>query len=156
MTVKELTVSHDRRNGYMLNGRLGRNGYDWWWHSLIGVNKKTLEKKPFFIEYYIINPRLGQDQPVLGQLEEHKERGIRPSYAMIKVGSWGKGSSKQIHEFFPVKDFSASKEFMDVRISGFRPFLRSITEPALTAGITLGLLLTTTSSCLPTRAVLRI
>ena len=31
----------DYRNGYMLTGSLAKRGYDWWWHSLIGVSRKT-------------------------------------------------------------------------------------------------------------------
>ena len=50
------------RNGYMLSGKRSRRGYDWWWHSLVGVNARTGEKQPFFIEYYVINPALGGDK----------------------------------------------------------------------------------------------
>ena len=104
------------RNGYMLKGALDRRGYDWWWHSLAGAEKKTGGLKPFFIEYYIINPAPGGKQPVLGQLEENKKKGIKPSYAMIKAGSWGKNSAAQLHNFYGVSDFKASRERMDVRI----------------------------------------
>jgi hypothetical protein len=35
----------DRRNGFMLGGRLARRGYDWWWHAL----RATERVQPFFI-----------------------------------------------------------------------------------------------------------
>ena len=49
----------DNRNAYMLKGVLAKRGYDWWWHSLIGVDRKTGERQPFFIEYFIVNPKRG-------------------------------------------------------------------------------------------------
>jgi tocopherol cyclase len=104
------------RNGYMLRGGLARRGYDWWWHSLVGVNKATGEERPFFIEYYVINPALGGKDPIPGQLEENKRNGIKPSYAMLKAGSWGKNGAVQLHNFYGIQDFSASTREMDVKI----------------------------------------
>ncbi|MDP3721147.1 MAG: hypothetical protein Q8R09_01690, partial [Anaerolineaceae bacterium] len=72
----------DDRNRYMLKGKLARRGYDWWWHSLVAINAKTGQKQPFFIEYYVINPALGGDKVIAGQLPENKAKGIKPSYAM--------------------------------------------------------------------------
>ncbi len=106
----------DDRNGYMLRGSLARRGYDWWWHSLVGVNAKTGEKQPFFIEYYIVNPALGGDEAIPGQLPENQAKGRKPSYAMIKAGRWGEGRKAQIHNLYPVSSFSAAKDRMDVRI----------------------------------------
>lgn len=85
------------RNLYMLNGPLQKNGYDWWWHSFTGTNKITGEEKSFFVEYFIINPGLGEKQPVFGQADKSK----KPSYIMIKAGTWGK-DAKQIHAFYPI------------------------------------------------------
>lgn len=104
------------RNGYMLKGRLARRGYDWWWHSLVGVSRVSGQKRPFFIEYYVVNPALGGNSPIPGQLEENKRKGIKPSYAMLKAGSWDENSALQIHNFYGIKDFSASARKMDVRI----------------------------------------
>ncbi len=104
------------RNGYMLDGRLAKKGYDWWWHSLVAENKKTSELRPFFIEYYVVNPALGGAEPVLGQLPANKQQGKRPSYAMIKAGTWGDNSSVQIHNFYGIADFSAAKDTMNVII----------------------------------------
>jgi len=104
------------RNGYMLKGRLARRGYDWWWHSLVGVSRATGEKRPFFIEYYAVNPALGGKNPVPGQHEGNKREGIKPSYAMLKAGSWGKNGTVQVHNFYGIDDFSASTRKMDVRI----------------------------------------
>jgi len=110
----------DDRNGYMLKGKLLRRGYDWWWHSLVGVSTKTGEKQPFFIEYYVINPGLGGDKPVSGQLPANRERGIKPSYAMIKAGCWGQKKKAQIHNLYPISDFSGDRTRMDVRIGPHR------------------------------------
>lgn len=68
----------DDRNGYMLKGISAKRGYDWWWHSLVGISVKTGEKRPFFIEYYVINPALGGESVIPGQLPENHARGSSP------------------------------------------------------------------------------
>lgn len=103
------------KNGYMLKSSLKKNGYDWWWHSLVAINKNTNELKPFFIEYYIINPYTKSNKPIFGQLEENKRNNIKPSYAMIKAGTWGE-DAVQIHNFYGINDFNADYNKMDVRI----------------------------------------
>ena len=97
------------RNAFMLKGALAHEGYDWWWHSFTGKNEKTGEEKAFFIEFFTINPALGGDEPVFGQLPENKERGIRPSYLMVKAGAWGE-DARQLHRFFGWKDVSISAD----------------------------------------------
>jgi hypothetical protein len=87
------------RNSFQLKGALASEGYDWWWHSFTGHNKKTGEEKAFFIEFFTVNPELGGDEPVFGQLPENQEKGIKPSYMMVKAGCWGNGA-KQLHRFF--------------------------------------------------------
>ncbi len=95
---------HDpRRNEFMLHGPLARKGYDWWWHSFTAQDIETGEDTPFFIEFFICNPRLKEDAPVLGQLPENKAAGKRPSYLMIKAGCWGKEHC-QLHRFISLKD----------------------------------------------------
>jgi len=95
---------HDiTRNAFMLHGPLARKGYDWWWHSFTAVDHETGEEKPFFIEFFICNPALAEDEPVLGQLPANKEAGKQPSYLMVKAGSWGKDKC-QLHRFFSLKD----------------------------------------------------
>lgn len=86
------------KNLYMLNGLLGKNGYDWWWHSFTAYHKNTGEEKAFFIEYFVVNPASGTNTPSFGQLPNTTQK---PSYVMIKAGHWGKGA-KQIHRFFPI------------------------------------------------------
>lgn len=101
---------HDaNRNRYMLKGRFATKGYDWWWHSFTGVNARTREEKAFFVEYFIINPGLAEDEPVLGQLPENIINGKRPSYFMVKAGAWGK-DAKQLHRFFSVKDVKIAED----------------------------------------------
>lgn len=106
----------DKRNGYMLKGALARRGYDWWWHSLVGINARTGEKQPFFIEYYVVNPALGGDRAIPGQLPANREKGIKPSYAMVKAGRWGEGRQAQIHNFYPIAEFEADRSKLDARI----------------------------------------
>lgn len=99
----------------MLKGALSKNGYDWWWHSFTAYHRITLKPKAFFIEYFICNPALGGDKAILGQLPENKSKGIKPSYALIKVGTWGK-DARQIHNFYPISQFSYEKDQLKIQI----------------------------------------
>lgn len=90
-----------KRQQCMLTGRFRKKGYDWWWHSFTAINKETKEEKVFFAEFFLINPALGKDKPILGQLKENKEKGIRPSYLMVKCGTWG-SDARQIHRFYGI------------------------------------------------------
>lgn len=103
------------RNFYMLKGPLKTKGYDWWWHNFTGYNRKTGKEKAFFIEYFICNPALGEETPVLGQEKKNQKLGKKPSYAMIKVGSWGE-NPKQIHNFYPISDFTFEKKALSIQI----------------------------------------
>ncbi|MCD8154402.1 MAG: hypothetical protein LUF78_06935 [Clostridiales bacterium] len=104
------------KNEYMLTGSFKKKGYDWWWHSFTAINEVTGEEKAFFIEFFTINPGLAQKKPVFGQLKENKTDNMRPSYLMVKAGSWGTSSDAQsktelqkpcqLHRFFPWKDVS--------------------------------------------------
>ena len=95
---------HDiTRDACMLHGPLRHLGYDWWWHSFTGRDEQTGEEKPFFIEFFVCNPALGGDEPVFGQLPESKEKGIKPSYLMVKAGAWGENHA-QLHRFFAWDD----------------------------------------------------
>ncbi len=95
---------HDiTRDACMLRGPLRHHGYDWWWHSFTAQDAETGEDKPFFIEFFLCNPALAEDAPVLGQLPGNRAAGKRPSYLMVKAGAWGEGAC-QLHRFFPWKD----------------------------------------------------
>ena len=87
----------------MLRGPLARKGYDWWWHSFTAQDAETGEDKPFFIEFFLCNPALAEEEPVLGQLPENRRLGKRPSYLMVKAGAWGEDHC-QLHRFFAWKD----------------------------------------------------
>ncbi len=99
----------------MLKGSLSKKGYDWWWHNFTAYNRKTGEEKVFFIEYFVINPALGGKKAILGQLPENQRNNIKPSYALIKVGTWGK-NAKQLHNFYPIDQFSCPKNSLNVKI----------------------------------------
>ena len=88
-----------KRDECQLTGGFGKQGYDWWWHSFTAYNKRTGEARPFFIEFFLCNPKLGKDYPVFGQLKENQENKVKPSYLMVKVGYWGRGA-RQLHRFF--------------------------------------------------------
>ncbi|MCR4579868.1 MAG: hypothetical protein K5681_05920 [Treponema sp.] len=96
-----------KRNYFMLDGRFARKGYDWWWHNFTAVNEKSGEERAFFIEYFTCNPALANqkkdEMPLLGQAPENKEKGIKPSYLMVKCGCWGEEAC-QLHRFFAWKD----------------------------------------------------
>jgi len=87
------------RNACQLYGAQAKCGYDWWWHSFTAHHASTGEEKAFFIEYFLCNPANGGSEPVLGQLEANKSNGIKPSYLMVKAGSWGTDAA-QLHRFF--------------------------------------------------------
>ena len=87
----------------MLQGPLARQGYDWWWHNFTAQDAETGEEKPFFIEFFVCNPALAEDVPVLGQLPENRAAGKKPSYLMVKAGWWGDDHC-QLHRFFAWKD----------------------------------------------------
>lgn len=74
------------RNAFMLRGSLAKKGYMRFWHSFTGTAVDTDDTRTFFVEYFIINPALGGDQPILGQHPYFKKRGMKPSYVMIKAG----------------------------------------------------------------------
>ena len=84
-----------KRNACQLFGGQAKCGYDWWWHSFTAHHAETGEEKPFFIEYFLCNPKLGGDEPVFGQLPGDR----KPSYLMVKAGTWGTDAA-QLHRFF--------------------------------------------------------
>ena len=103
------------RNAYMLTGALAHRGYDWWWHSLTGVDAETKEERSFFIEYFSINPALGDREAVLGQSITSQATGKRPSYGMLNAGCWGPQAA-QIHNYFPPSSCSFDTHRLEARI----------------------------------------
>ncbi len=87
------------RNECQLYGGQAKCGYDWWWHSFTGRHEETGEERAFFIEFFLCNPKSGGDEPVFGQLSENQKNEIKPSYLMVKAGSWGEDGA-QLHRFF--------------------------------------------------------
>jgi tocopherol cyclase len=100
---------HDRkRDAFMLTGPFARKGYDWWWHDFTAVDEETGEEKTFFIEFFTCNPALGGKEPVFGQLAENQKNHVKPSYLMVKCGTWGR-DAVQLHWFFGWDDVKVSK-----------------------------------------------
>ena len=101
---------HDiSRDACMLHGPLRHHGYDWWWHSFTAQDEETGEDKPFFIEFFLCNPALAEEEPVLGQLPANRAAGKRPSYLMVKAGAWGEDHA-QLHRFFAWKDVTLHED----------------------------------------------
>ena len=98
-----------KRNEFQLFGGQAKKGYDWWWHSFTAYNKKTNKPKPFYIEFFLCNPKLAKDEPTFGQLPENQANRVRPSYLMVNVGCWGE-NHKQLHRFFAYKDVDIHKK----------------------------------------------
>lgn len=100
-----------KRNSYMLRGSLARRGYMRWWHSFSGVQENTGVTRTFFIEFFLVNPRLGKDIPILGQHPYYKKRGMKPSYMLVKAGVFPSADSadgKQLHAFYPISSLKAT------------------------------------------------
>lgn len=92
--------THDiSRDRFMLVGGLANTGYDWWWHSFTGRSAQTGEERAFFVEFFLVNPALGGAEPLFGMGPDGLRVGSRPSYLMVKCGTWGAGA-KQLHRFF--------------------------------------------------------
>ena len=97
------------RDYFMLQGPLAKKGYDWWWHSFTAEHAKTGERKSFYIEYFLCNPALAQDKPVIVWNDPAAQKaGRRPYYCMVNVGFWGKPKG-QLHRFFPWKEVTISE-----------------------------------------------
>lgn len=95
----------------MLRGSLSKRGYMRWWHSFCGVQPETGETRTFFVEIFIINPKLGGERPILGQHPYYRKRGMKPSYVMVKAGVFpdehGEGG-RQLHAFYPISALRAT------------------------------------------------
>ncbi len=109
----------------MLTGKLASRGYDWWWHSLTAHHAQTGQPRGFFFEYFVVNPALGGQQPVLGQLPAHQQSGRRPSYAMLNAGAWGT-QPLQIHNYYGIEQASFDHRRLNARIGE-----ATVTETAL-------------------------
>lgn len=127
MNMSDLT-----RNAYMLQGRLAKRGYMRWFHSFSGVQADTGVVRTFFVEYLIMNPGLGGDQPILGQHPFYRKRGMRPSYVMVKAGVFPTADGndgRQLHAFYPINSLKVTKTplvmqiedcfYSENRISGY-------------------------------------
>ena len=105
MTMNKSDIT---RNYCMLKGPLAKKGYDWWWHSFTAEHVQTGQRKAFYIEYFLCNPALAQEEPVIvWNNPEAQKAGKRPSYCMINAGFWGKEKG-QLHRFFPWCEVSIS------------------------------------------------
>lgn len=96
----------------MLWGSLTKKGYMRWWHSFSGTHVETGAVRTFFVEFFIINPGLGGELPILGQHPYYKKRGMKPSYVMVKAGIFPSGEDepgRQLHAFYPISSLKTTK-----------------------------------------------
>ena len=106
-----------KKNRFMLRGAMKKNGFDMWRHSFTGYNKLTGEIRSFFIEFYIVNPGVSLKEVSFGSgLLSSQE--LKPSFFMVKAGSWGK-DGKQLHSFFPIGDISINKRKLEIKSNTF-------------------------------------
>ena len=127
-----MNLSDLKRNAYMLRGSLSKKGYMRWWHSFTGVHADTGESRTFFVEFFVINPGLGGDQPILGRHPYYRRQGMKPSYVMIKAGIFPGNDGqpgKQLHAFYPISTLKTTDSpfvmqvedciYREDRITGF-------------------------------------
>lgn len=117
-----------KKNKYSMTKK-SKEQYNWWWHSFVATDSETGQLKPFFIEYYVINPALWKGQISFGQSKENKAKGIKPSYAMMKVGTWGDDKA-QLHSFHNIVDFDTSDKGKLCRIGA-----NELSETALSGSV---------------------
>ncbi len=116
-----------KRNAYMLRASLSRRGYLRFWHSFQGTAPESGVTRTFFVEYFIINPALGGEAPILGQHPYCRKRGMKPSYVMVKAGVFpgGKDAGQepvpdcegvQLHSFYPVSSLKVAQQPLFMQI----------------------------------------
>ena len=106
-----MNTSDLSRNACLLSGSQAKRGCMRWFHSFRGIQPQTGEQRVFFIEYMIMNPSLGGDKPILGQLPYNKKRGIRPSYLLLKAGAFAGGGGSEgveLHQFYPLTELKVA------------------------------------------------
>lgn len=69
--------------------KLEMSKYKYWWHYFLAVNENTREERPFFIQYYVVNPEGSTFEPKFSE----------PSYAMVRAGTWENGGV-QVSNFY--------------------------------------------------------
>ncbi len=82
-----------------------------WFHSFSAMQPDTGERRVFFIEYLIMNPSLGRNKPILGQLPRNRKIGRRPSYLLMKAGAFagdGGSAAVQLQKYYPLTDLKVA------------------------------------------------
>ena len=126
--MKDFNTHDVTRDACQLVRGQANRGYDWWWHSFTGYDAETGEARPFFIEFFLVNPAYGGPEPVFGQLPANRAAGLPPSYIMVKCGAWGE-DAVQLHRFFG---------WLDAKVRFGTPFAITAGDCFLTEGQTYG------------------
>lgn len=99
-------------NAYLLTTQsLQEAGYQWWWHSFTAHHRETKAAKTFYIQYVIMNPGLGGEQPQF--FDETTNQ--KPAYAAISVGTYG-ADACEITSYYGTEVFQANQERLQVVI----------------------------------------
>lgn len=105
-----------RSNKHFINGSGRKNGYDRWRYVFTGYNKISGEERPFFIEYYLLNPTFSPKSIVFQSTSRYGDmQNIRSSYIMIKAGFLGK-AAKQINSYFTADKMAVNKKQQSIYI----------------------------------------
>lgn len=85
------------------------DNYDLWWHSFTGRNPETGREKSFFIAFYLCNPDIGGEKPMIGLHPSRLRERLKPSYLMVKAGAWGDDKA-QVNKFYGLRRVSIDRD----------------------------------------------
>lgn len=121
-----MNQSDPNRNARMLQGNMAKRGYMRWWHCFRGMDPITQTTKNFYIEYLIMNPALGENRVILGQLPIHKKQAKKPSYVMIKAGVLPSENERgiQLTRYYPLTSLKIA----------YNPFYLQVEDCVLSEG----------------------
>ncbi|MGL4624096.1 MAG: tocopherol cyclase family protein [Culicoidibacterales bacterium] len=98
-------------NAYSLTTQaLQEAGYQWWWHSFTAHHRETKVAKTFYIQYAIMNPGLGGDEP-----QFYSETSQQPAYAAISVGTFGDDAC-EMTQYYGTQSFQAHQDRLQIVI----------------------------------------
>jgi hypothetical protein len=107
------------RNANMLMNPFTKKGYYRWWHSFSGVQVDTGEMRTFFVEFFVVNPAMGTDRPILGQHPYYRRREMKPSYVCVKAGVFPDANGengKQLHAFYPISSLKLTPHPLVIQV----------------------------------------
>lgn len=98
-----------KRNLPWMTGNLGNWGYVRWCHSFTGIGRESGRKRRFFVEYCILNPGIGREEPIMGDKRRHQ----RPSYMLVRAGFYGK-DGVCLNKYYGIGEVDAPARFLKI------------------------------------------